>query len=334
MNWSAAIGVGVICALAAGLATGLVRRLMLARAILVHPNERSSHSAPTPPGGGIAVVAVVAAAWLLAPMLGGLGAEAPVGVCLAAVVLAAMSWFDDLRGLGAGIRLVVQAAAVLGVMVWAPLPGPLFQGLLPEPLDSLLSGLLWLWFINLFNFMDGIDGLAAVESVAIGGGVAVALWALPAAMPALGVQGLAVAGAALGFGLWNWHPARIFLGDVGSVPLGFLLGWLLLSLAGTGAWAVALILPLYYLADATITLGRRALRGERLWRPHRQHFYQLAVAGGWSHARVAAAVAVADGLLVAAAVAAARGFAVPAVAVAVAVVGLLLLALARAAHWR
>jgi UDP-N-acetylmuramyl pentapeptide phosphotransferase/UDP-N-acetylglucosamine-1-phosphate transferase len=104
--------------------------------------------------------------------------------------------------------------------------------------------------------------------------------------------------AALGFLVWNWHPAKIFLGDSGSVPLGYLLGWLLLSAASHGHWAAALILPAYYLTDASITLVRRALRGERLWEAHRQHFYQKAVQGGAGHARVASLILLANAILV------------------------------------
>ena len=108
----------------------------------------------------------------------------------------------------------------------------------------------------------------------------------------------AVAGAALGFLAWNWQPAKLFLGDVGSVPLGFLLAWLLLSLAAHGHWAAALILPGYFLADASWTLARRALRGAPVWRAHREHIYQQAVQAGASHAQVSGAVAVANLALV------------------------------------
>ena len=109
---------------------------------------------------------------------------------------------------------------------------------------------------------------------------------------------LLIVAACAGFVVWNWHPAKIFLGDIGSVPLGFLLGWLLLALAARGPWEAALILPLYYLADATLTLLRRGARGEKVWQAHREHFYQQAVQNGRSHARVSLAIAGANaGLL-------------------------------------
>ncbi|MEQ8194752.1 MAG: glycosyl transferase, partial [Rhodospirillales bacterium] len=139
------------------------------------------------------------------------------------------------------------------------------------------------------NFMDGIDGIAGVETASLGGGI-VAVVLLAATDPALAWIGVTLIAGALGFLWWNWHPAKIFLGDTGSVPLGFVLGWLLLTLAAEGQWAAAFILPLYYLADATLTLFRRALRGEKFWQAHREHFYQRAAQRGLGHAHVSLAI--------------------------------------------
>src|SRR5207253_3210977 len=126
-------------------------------------------------------------------------------------------------------------------------------------------------------------GLAGSEAAAIGLGLLLFAAIGIGRDPGFAALAAAIAAAALGFLVWNWAPARIFLGDVGSVPLGYLLGFLLLSAATRGAWKLALILPLYFLADATITLGRRLTRGEPVWRPHRQHFYQRAVQRGLTH---------------------------------------------------
>ncbi|MHA1568589.1 MAG: MraY family glycosyltransferase, partial [Alphaproteobacteria bacterium] len=190
------------------------------------------------------------------------------------------------------------------------------------------AGLVWLWFINLFNFMDGIDGMAGGEAVSLGLGLFL-LSTFAALDPSIGDPALLAIAAGLGFLVWNWHPARIFLGDVGSVPLGFLFGWLLLGAAARGYWAPALILPLYYLADATLTLLRRLARGELVWRAHREHFYQCAVQRGLSHAEVVLAVLAANAGLVALALAAALGWTWPALAGAVLVVAALLWYLAR-----
>ncbi|MBT5752563.1 MAG: UDP-N-acetylmuramyl pentapeptide phosphotransferase, partial [Rhodospirillaceae bacterium] len=139
---------------------------------------------------------------------------------------------------------------------------------------------------NLFNFMDGIDGITGIEASTIGAGLFL-LALFSGTDPGIGIFGLTITAAALGFLWWNWPPARIFIGDVGSAPLGFLLGWLLLGLAISGAWAAALILPLAYLTDATWTLLRRLIRGEKVWQAHAQHFYQRALGLGMRHSDVA-----------------------------------------------
>ncbi len=284
---------------------GLVRRELLRRDILDRPNERSSHDTPVPRGGGIALMAALLPAWLVAAFLLPAGPPTPAGwvLPLAAAGLAAVSWIDDLRSLGPLPRLAAQfAAAIAGVFM---LPGLIFQGLFPPWLDATLAVIGWVWFMNLFNFMDGIDGISGVEAIAVGSGIVLIgsiLSELPGGMTA---QALAVTAATAGFLVWNWHPARIFLGDIGSVALGYLLAWLLLALAARGEWEAALILPLYYLADATITLLRRLARHEKVWEAHREHFYQRAVQNGRSHARVSAAVAITNLALIVLALAAA-----------------------------
>lgn len=283
-NWNLVVGL-VLVALASWAATGAVLRLLVARRIYDEPNHRSSHAEAKPRGGGLAVIVVVLAAWIVAAATGaGTGAGFWL-VVTGVLLLGAISWADDVKSRPASLRFGVQVAAVtLGL--WSLGSAPVFQGLLPLPVDRILAALLWLWFINLFNFMDGIDGITAVETAAISGGLAVLSFS--ALHFPLGAFAAAVPGAAaLGFLYWNWAPSRIFLGDVGSVPLGYLLGWLLLVTAAAGFWETALILPLYYLADASLTLGRRALRREKLWQAHREHFYQRAVQRGFSHAAVA-----------------------------------------------
>ena len=311
----------------AGLASCLGTRalipLLRRAAVLDRPNDRSLHAAPTPRGGGIAVVAAILGAWL-ALIVAGMAPSYLFAVLAGAVLVASVSWVDDLRGLAPLGRLAAQFVAV-GLGIVAALPaGSVFQFWLPPALAASVVALLWVWFVNLFNFMDGIDGLAGSEAASIGlglvlvAGVGVGYDPGPAALPA------AVAAAALGFLVWNWAPARIFLGDVGSVPLGYLLGFLLLGLAARGLWKAALILPLYFLADATVTLLRRLLRGERVWQAHRQHFYQRAVERGLDHAAVVRRVILANLLLIACAWAAENGAGIAALAAAiVVVVGLL-----------
>ncbi len=286
--------------------TWLVLRLLTRKGILDTPNKRSSHDAPTPRGGGLALIPVILIFWLavvvhfemLSPRIG--------LVMIGAVGLAAVGWLDDLRGLPAAPRLLAQAVAVAVGLYALDGAEPVFQGWLPPLLDRLAAGLAWLWFVNLFNFMDGIDGISGVEACSIG--VGLVLIGLPTVGPGLGTALPALlAAATLGFLIWNWPPAKLFLGDVGSVPLGYLLGFLLLILAIQGQWPAALILPLYYLADATITLGRRLLRGTKVWQAHREHFYQRAVHGGASHARVSLGVLACNALLICCALIAAFG---------------------------
>jgi UDP-N-acetylmuramyl pentapeptide phosphotransferase/UDP-N-acetylglucosamine-1-phosphate transferase len=267
-----------------GWLTGIVRAWLQRRAILDHAGERTSHQGSTPRGGGLALVPVVLFAWLMLTLAGAApaGTQAVVGITAA---LGLVSWFDDLGGLAFGWRLIAHLiAAALGVTY---LLGPqlIFQGLLPPLADHVVAVLLWAWFINLYNFMDGIDGITCVETIAIGLGV-VLVAQYTGDKATVTAPALALAAGALGFLRWNWPRSSIFLGDVGSVPLGFLTGWLLLLLATHGQWAPALILALYYLADATITLLRRLARRERIWQAHRSHFYQRALGADNSHSGV------------------------------------------------
>jgi UDP-N-acetylmuramyl pentapeptide phosphotransferase/UDP-N-acetylglucosamine-1-phosphate transferase len=287
----------LLLAVGVSIGSGCIARWLNHSGLFDQPNTRSSHVVPTPRGGGLVVVPLLMFAWLSFVLWQG---ESPAGfwvVLISTLFLAVVAWVDDVRRLTPGPRLVAQFVAVLLGLSTMPEASLVFQGILPIWLDLCLSALIWLWFINLFNFMDGIDGLAGVECLSLGLGLgllaAVAGWGFVAtALPAL------AAGAAAGFLRWNWAPAQLFLGDVGSVPLGYLLGWLLLLAAGHGAWAAALIMPAYYLADATLTLLRRVLRGERVWQAHRQHFYQRAARGPLGHGGVSARVAAINTLLI------------------------------------
>jgi UDP-N-acetylmuramyl pentapeptide phosphotransferase/UDP-N-acetylglucosamine-1-phosphate transferase len=278
---------------------GLYRRAMLARGRLELPTERGMHAIPVPSGAGAAIVAAVVLLWpmTLWPMMRN-PAPGPQAVLLlgALSALATLSWLDDRRGLSPAVRLLAHAVAV-ALMLASMGPDARLLPAVPLAAERLLAGLAWLWFINLYNFMDGIDGIAGGEAVAVAAG-----YLLVVAVAGLGnpLQDLAliVAAATAGFLVWNWHPARVFMGDTGSIALGFLLGWLMLDLACRGLWAAAAILPLYFVADATLTLGRRLLRREKPWQAHRQHFYQRAVLGGATPAAVVVRTAAANAALI------------------------------------
>ena len=302
MSWFALSVWLLVSALLCAIAVRFLIPVLRQTNILDRPNERSSHTAPTPRGAGLAMVPIAAGLWIGTAVMAGNGqSDALIWVAMGALLLCALSWIDDLVGLSPLVRFGFHLIAVAVLLFQQPSELLYFQGWLPLWADRLVAGLAWVWFINLFNFMDGIDGISGVETAGIGLGV-ITMAAFVPALVGLALPAGVLVGVALGFLIFNWHPAKIFLGDSGSVPLGLLLGWLLLELAAAGYWAAAVILPIYYLADATLTLVKRLSRGEKIWQAHRQHFYQRAVARGLSHGYVAALIAVANLLFIALAV--------------------------------
>jgi UDP-N-acetylmuramyl pentapeptide phosphotransferase/UDP-N-acetylglucosamine-1-phosphate transferase len=294
------LGVAALAALLAHIAIAGAIGWLKGRA-LARPNQRSSHVVPTPQGGGIVVVpvAIVIAAAAVLVTGSGLpgGAVYVAAVSLAALALMIVGFVDDMRGLGIVLRFSVQCLAVAAAIGLMPADMRIYPAV-PLVLEriALMGGLLW--FVNLFNFMDGIDLISAVETVSITLGI-VLLAALGAVVPAHGYVAAALLGAILGFAWWNRPSARLFLGDAGSLPIGFLLGVLLVHIAAAGETTAALLLPLYYLADATITLTHRLLRGERVWEAHRTHFYQQATRNRFTVSQTVGRIALLNTLLVA-----------------------------------
>jgi len=268
----------------------MLLRPWLARHVMVQPNPRGSHDQPTPQGGGIAVVvAVLVAAWVpFSPVLLQNEANQLLVVTAATTLLALVGAVDDIRSLPAVARLAMQCIAVGAVT--AALPNDLhILPQVPVPIERAGIFIAGVWFINLVNFMDGIDLMTVAEVVP----VTTAIFALGLAGmigPLPTVMAAALFGAMLGFAPFNRPVAKVFLGDVGSLPIGLLLGWVLLQLAASGYFAAALILPLYYLADATVTLVGRFARGEPILQAHRTHFYQRATDRGFAVREVIARV--------------------------------------------
>ena len=261
----------------------LLLRPLLQRYALARPNARSSHREPTPQGAGIAVIAAtiasVAGTALFAPDL--LQDPSQLSLIFACTIgLAAIGVTDDIRPLEASPRLLLQTAAV-AVMI-AALPADLrIVSQLPWWFERILMLLGGLWFVNLVNFMDGIDWMTVAEVIPVT--AALALFGFMGALSeSATLVAIALCGAIIGFAPFNRPVARLFLGDVGSLPIGLLLSWLLILLAGNGHLTSAILLPLYYLADATITLMRRMVMGERITQAHRSHFYQKALDNGFS----------------------------------------------------
>jgi Fuc2NAc and GlcNAc transferase len=261
------------------------------------PSERSSHTQPTPRGGGLGIVLVVLSGLAVLTGLGRLDLSTGTAMLGGGALVAVVGWLDDVRGVPAKGRLVAHTAAAVWAVSWL--------GGMPEltvGTDGFHLGaaggaaavLVVVWGINLYNFMDGVDGLAAGEAASVG---LAAAGLLAARNPPLAAVAVTVAGAAAGFLPLNWQRARIFMGDVGSGFVGFILATLAVVSENSGAMPalVWLLLVGVFFADATITLVRRMLRRERWYAPHRVHAYQRAVQGGWSHARVASFVLVLNG---------------------------------------
>lgn len=295
-----ALAIGAILALAGLiglLGTWVMRAYALRRDLLDHPNARSSHRAPTPRGGGVAIVAgfcLAATAWVLVSN----DADAIrlwIAIVPPTLLVAGIGFVDDHRPLSARLRLLVHFVAatwlvcLLGGLPTIPWPG----GDLPLGLaGAVFAVVATVWCLNLYNFMDGIDGIAASEAVFVA--TAAALLGgtgSPAFVPLI-----AVAAAAAGFLTFNWPPARIFMGDAGSGFLGLALAGLLLAqhAAGTLPIGAALILLGAFLADATVTLLVRLRRGERLHEGHRSHAYQRATRRFGGHRPVTVTVLAID----------------------------------------
>jgi UDP-N-acetylmuramyl pentapeptide phosphotransferase/UDP-N-acetylglucosamine-1-phosphate transferase len=261
-----------IALLVAALATSMLLAHLLGRAHALpvdRPNERSLHQRPTPRIGGLAVYPGIVLACLLAgPHTSAL--LLPLGL---AGLLFLVSVADDWRSLPAGLRFGSHLAVAAGFALWIAGASPL----------ALAGAIAMAWMTNLYNFMDGANGLAGGMTV-IGFGVL----ALASDEPLLAC---AVVGAALGFLRYNFDPARVFLGDAGSVPLGFLAGALCFVGVVRGYWPLWFTLLVFapFVIDATVTLLKRMARREKVWSAHRQHYYQRLVRMGWSHRRLALA---------------------------------------------
>ncbi len=267
--------------------------------ILAHPNERTLHSKPTPQTGGLAIIVSVVVALLVAASVLALGqpskpllpkgmASGSLWIVMSMLLVFAVSFIDDCIGLPASLRLGVQAAAAfiiiggVGLKISSiSLPeGPSVQlGLATIP----VSALFLIWMANLYNFMDGMDGFAG--GMTLIGFSFLAYFGWEAHFPVMLIIATFVAMGALGFLVYNFPPARIFMGDAGSITVGFLAGTLVLL--GVRDRIFELWVPLIifspFIVDATVTLMRRALRLERVWEAHREHYYQRLVLSGWSH---------------------------------------------------
>lgn len=258
--------------------------------LLDRPNERSLHVMPTPRTGGLAVLGSLAIGWLAAYLSGLRAAQVDTSLWVMAmtIVIGAVSFWDDRAGLPPGLRFGIHAVAA-GAVVWragltvkviaVPVLGTLSLGWAAMPATILFL----IWMTNLYNFMDGMDGFAGGMTVLGFGFLGYIAWA--GGHRALALLSLLILGAAAGFLVYNLPPAKIFMGDVGSVSLGFLAGTLALMGSRDGLFDLFVPGLIFspFIVDATVTLGRRLLRGEKVWQAHREHYYQRLVLAGWGH---------------------------------------------------
>ncbi len=292
-------------------ATHTLVKLLGHKRMLDTPNERSSHSTPVPRGGGLGIVLGLLAGLLIAWQA---KLAAPnLGLLAGTLLIAGCGLWDDLKRAPVWLRLLVQTIAAIVFLLGTdpiqrlPLPAPmdLPLGLAARPFCAL-----WIvGAVNIYNFLDGIDGFAGLQGVIAG--VAIACMQLSPASEALG---LAIAGASLGFLIFNWHPARIFMGDLGSTTIGFLLASIPFQLEGArqheGVFLVGMCLW-FFLVDGTFTLIKRLLRHERVWEAHRSHLYQQLVIAGVPHNVVTIRVGLMSAVVAGMTVLAARSASIP-----------------------
>ncbi len=273
--------------------TGRLRRYALARSLMDVPNARSSHVTPTPRGGGVAIVLCFLGVLPLLVALGALDVAGAWAMAGAGGLVALIGFLDDHRHIAARWRLLAHFGAAVWALVWLQPAGVMPAGVPggASGVSMVLAALYLVWMLNLYNFMDGIDGIASVEAICVCGGGALLYWLHGANANAL--VPLSLAGAVLGFLVWNFPPAKIFMGDAGSGFLGMTLGVLSFQAAVVSPdlfWGWTILLGVF-IVDATYTLIRRLLHGDRVYEAHRSHAYQHAVRRAGRHLPVTLAVA-------------------------------------------
>ena len=259
--------------------------MLAKKKIFDQPNLRSSHLSATPIGAGIVIVFITLLYIFLHTLTKFIILKelefSNLIIFFLLFTLAYISWKDDLKHISRTIRISFHIiAATVGINCLSE-PGLVFQGIFPTYLDIILTIVLWVWIINLTNFMDGIDGLSGIEGIYIFFGALIILLLFGKSIEFqddffIIIFLLIITCSLLGFLFWNWHPAKIFLGDVGSIPIGFLVGWIVFELAIIELWHASLLLPMYYFFDSTLTLSKRIIRKEKIFEAHKNHFYQKA----------------------------------------------------------
>lgn len=266
----------------------IFRRWSIGRGLLDKPNERSSHTVPTPRGGGLVIAAVVLISYAAASTFGGYAIS--YGFVVGGVLIVAISWLDDLISVPVPIRLIVQAISSAGVLIENGRIRSLSEIDATTAAMTILAFVWIIWLINAYNFMDGIDGIAGIQATI--GGIGWSMIGISIGSPNIVIIGGTTASAAIAFLIYNWQPAKIFMGDAGSAFLGFAFAVLPFLVAGSSQNTnidpkyAGVLFVWFFVFDSIFTFIRRAIRLEALWRAHRSHLYQRLVITGLSHATV------------------------------------------------
>lgn len=259
--------------------TGTLRRYALAKNIIDVPNARSSHSIPTPRGGGVSIVVAFLAALAVMTVQPGVQADTLIALGGAGAVIAVLGFMDDHGHIAARWRLLGHFAAAIWILFWlGGLPTLQVFGWAVDLgwAGAVLAAVYLVWLLNLYNFMDGIDGIASVEAITVCLGASLLYWL--SGQPSMMDLPLLLVAAVAGFLVWNFPPAKIFMGDAGSGFLGIVLGGLSLQAAWLSSqlfWCWLILLGVF-IVDASYTLIRRLLRGDKVYEAHRSHAYQFA----------------------------------------------------------
>ncbi len=274
--------------------------------ILDKPNLRSSHSTAIPIGAGVVIIFIILLYIFLFTSINFFIYSSfdfsNLLLFISVLTLGYISWRDDLNSTSRFFRIIFHIiAAGIGVNCLSE-PGIVFQGIFPNFIDIILTIILWVWIINLTNFMDGIDGITSIEGISIFFGSLIIFLLIGETLEFNNSSFITtfliiITCALIGFLFWNWYPAKIFLGDVGSIPIGFLIGWIIFELAIIELWHVSLLLPMYYFFDSTLTLLNRMFRREKIFDAHRKHFYQK-VTNIYQHSKIVIYISILNTFLI------------------------------------
>lgn len=260
-------------------------------AIVDKPSYRRVHSDITPRGAGIGFVIILSTLMLIFEFFVFNNIYHSERILQLFMPIALVSFWDDVSNISISLRLLIYILYSILAIMWIMHPDRLFHYEIPKNLDLAIAAFALLTFVNIYNFLDGIDGITAIQTIHLSITIIVICYLRSDVIPEIGLivtLSTITLGWSFGFIYFNWQPAKIFLGDVGSISVGFILGICLLKIATAGErlFASCVIASLYYIADGGLTIITRLVKGEKIWQPHLQHFFQKAVKRGLSHKQV------------------------------------------------